>query len=196
MEIVAKHNHAAVQEVLREAFKADPVMNWICPDPRFVPVLFSLLTPLYARCGLATLDSERTAACLWTPPGHALRPGLTSLPDALRFLGLCGYPGMRRIRRFSSVSDACKPREPFYYLFAIGVRDSAKGTGKGSAILKHSLQLCDQQSRVAYLENSNEANLGFYQKHGFEVVDEVLMEADGPRVWLMARRPREPLVTQ
>ena len=39
----------------------------------------------------------------------------------------------------------------------------------------------------ALLTNS-EANLRFYEAHGFEVVHEARTPADGPRAWMM-RRP-------
>jgi hypothetical protein len=39
----------------------------------------------------------------------------------------------------------------------------------------------------AYLESSKKKNLSFYQKHGFEVIDE-LQIPEGPPIWTMMRR--------
>ncbi|MEM6302033.1 MAG: GNAT family N-acetyltransferase [Pseudomonadota bacterium] len=190
MRTVTPASERAVRRVLSEAFRNDPVMNWICPKPAFVAALFRLLTPLYSRQGFAMLTDEYTAATLWMTPAKDLRPGLSALPAALRVLSLCGLAGLRRIRRFERASKRAKPTVPFFYLFAIGVVDQAKGLGVGSQILKHTLQRCDAAQTPAYLENSNRANLGFYQKHGFEVIEEVVLDDDGPTVWLMLRQPR------
>ncbi|MEO0438182.1 MAG: GNAT family N-acetyltransferase [Pseudomonadota bacterium] len=190
MEAVTSASESAARRVLSEAFRNDPVMNWICPGSAFVPTLFRLLTPLYSRQGFAILTDEHTAATLWMSPGRDVHLGLSALPVALRVLSICGIAGLRRISQFETASKRCKPEVPFYYLFAIGVVDQAKGQGVGSRILKHSLQCCDARQTHAYLENSNPANLSFYQKHGFEVIGETTLGDEGPPVWFMLRQPR------
>ena len=44
----------------------------------------------------------------------------------------------------------------------------------------------------AYVESANERNLAFYQRHGFEVVEEFTLLGKGPRVWGMWRNPQTP----
>lgn len=52
------------------------------------------------------------------------------------------------------------------------------------------LERCDREGLPAYLEASSARNRALYLRHGFEVVEEVHLPADGPPVWLMWRNPR------
>jgi len=61
--------------------------------------------------------------------------------------------------------------------------------GMASALLEPTLRRCDRDRLPAYLESSNEANLPFYGRHGFEVVAQISI-ADGPTLWPMLRQPR------
>ena len=45
---------------------------------------------------------------------------------------------------------------------------------------------------VAVLDTSTAANVAFYNRHGFEVADELDLPAGGPHVWIMCREPAQP----
>jgi hypothetical protein len=47
----------------------------------------------------------------------------------------------------------------------------------------------DADRMPAYLESSNQRNLAFYGRHGFEMTSEVVIPS-GPRVWPMWREGR------
>ena len=47
----------------------------------------------------------------------------------------------------------------------------------------------DADGMPVYLESSNERNLAWYGRHGFEVTGEVVI-LGGPRIWPMWREPR------
>jgi ribosomal protein S18 acetylase RimI-like enzyme len=85
--------------------------------------------------------------------------------------------------------DALHPRDPHLYLSVLGVDPSAQRTGLGSRLLEPGLERCDREGVPAYLESSKEANVPFYERHGFRVTDEVAMPR-GPKLWLMWREPR------
>lgn len=40
-------------------------------------------------------------------------------------------------------------------------------------LMRHALELCDQQGVRAYLESSNQANIPFYERLGFEVMGKI-----------------------
>ena len=77
----------------------------------------------------------------------------------------------------------------YFYLFAIGTRDAGRGKGIGTALMQEVLQHCDSEGIPAYLENSNEKNLTFYQGHGFKVQKKLYVAKDSPPLWTMWRDP-------
>ena len=64
-----------------------------------------------------------------------------------------------------------------------------QGQGVGAALLRPMLERCDARREPAYLESSNERNLTFYRRHGFDITGEVVTHL-GPKAWLMWREPR------
>jgi ribosomal protein S18 acetylase RimI-like enzyme len=93
------------------------------------------------------------------------------------------------MRAISSV-ERFHPTEPHWYLAVVGTEPSRQGEGIGSALLAPVLERCDHDQVPAYLESSNEANLAFYARHGFEVTRTIDIEQGGPRIWPMWREPR------
>jgi ribosomal protein S18 acetylase RimI-like enzyme len=78
---------------------------------------------------------------------------------------------------------------PHWYLFILGTEQAAQGRGLGSALLAQMLARVDADRMPAYLESSNERNLAWYGRHGFEVTSELAIPG-GPRIWPMWREPR------
>jgi GNAT superfamily N-acetyltransferase len=81
------------------------------------------------------------------------------------------------------------PREPHWYLFAVGVVPEATGQGRGSALLEPVLARCDADGVPAYLEASTADNARLYARLGFEPLDELEM-LPGLLVRPMRREPR------
>ena len=50
----------------------------------------------------------------------------------------------------------------------------------GGALLDEVLTRADDANAPAYLESSNKRNLPLYQRHGFEIVEEVRLLGRGP----------------
>jgi len=177
-----------VGEILAEAFAADPVGKWICPDPAYPAWCWPLLVPLLLPCDEVYIGGDGLGAAIWVPPGVKpdIKLGLGVLWDYLRCFGL---GSILRFFRLMIGMEKHHPKDPHYYLFAIGVRPEAKGQGIGSELLKHVLNECDSHKVGAYLENSNPLNLPFYQRHGFEVRREITVGRNGPTLWLMYRDP-------
>ena len=94
--------------------------------------------------------------------------------------------------RPDGTADAFRPhpREPpHHYLRVLGCDPNRQGQGIGSRLLEPTLAQCDTRGEPAYLESSNEKNLSFYRRHGFETTAEVVTHL-GARAWLMWRAPR------
>ena len=168
MTRVGRDEAALVGEILADAFGGDPVGSWISPDPEYPRRGWPLLVPFLLPHDEVYMTENGLGAAMWVPPGDNLdiRPSPSVLWDYWRRFGL------RAIIRFFRLMLAMEkhhPKDPHYYLFAIGVRPEAKGRGIGSALLEPVLRQCDSRKVMAYLENSNPLNLPFYQRHGFEV---------------------------
>jgi GNAT superfamily N-acetyltransferase len=81
------------------------------------------------------------------------------------------------------------PREPHWYLFAVGVVPEATGRGRGTTLLEPVLERCDAEHLPAYLEASSEDNARLYARLGFERRGEVEV-LEGVRLRPMWREPR------
>ena len=179
---------------LGRAFDTDPIFRAIVPDDahrrRALPVLFRewirLLHLPYPETSWTT--DEHAGAALWSPPG-TWHVGLGALARmgprmiaAMRSRSVAGLRVMRAI-------EASHPKETHVYLRVVGCEPDRQGTGIGSSLIRPMLERCDARGMPAYLESSNEKNVPLYQRHGFEVTDEIVTHL-GPRAWLMWRKPR------
>jgi GNAT superfamily N-acetyltransferase len=70
----------------------------------------------------------------------------------------------------------------------LGTEPAAQGRGIGSELLRGTLEECDRTGTLAYLESSKEANIPFYERHGFRV-DADFSPPGGPKLWTMTRLP-------
>ncbi len=191
MEYVDISGLEDVTQILSQAFHDDPVLRWINADPAFAPALFRMILPAFITRGLTYVASDRRGAASWLGPRDHVRWPYT-LANVVSMTRLCGLRGTYRLAMSGQRSGHYHPKEPHYYLFAIGALPTARGQGVGSALIRHLLRRCDREQMPAYLENSREANLDFYCGHGFEVQRRIQFAADGPAIWLMWREPRKP----
>ncbi|CDO05770.1 N-acetyltransferase [Mycolicibacterium cosmeticum] len=195
-----------LSRVLGRAFYDDPVMAWMLPDPvarrRKLHRVFAALTRHHhlSRGGVEVASAGSTsgaasavptigACALWDPPGrwqHTTAEELRAAPGLLLTFG-------RTLRRGQQVTELMKrhhPEEPHWYLAVIGSDPTVRGSGQGQALMRSRLDRCDAEHAPAYLESSNPANIGYYQRFGFEVTGEINLPDGGPSLWPMWREPR------
>jgi ribosomal protein S18 acetylase RimI-like enzyme len=175
--------------ILSDAFHDDPVMNWIGGSPDAIRPFFEItLQPFFAH-DLTYLDPASRGAAAWLGPGQKLKWSY-SLANFAKVLKVAGVKGIYRMIRSGMATEKHHPGSPHYYLFAIGATQEHRGKGIGSALIRHILKQCDDEGMPAYLENSKEQNLKFYEGHGFKVMKQIRFAKDAPPVWLMWREPR------
>jgi ribosomal protein S18 acetylase RimI-like enzyme len=183
----------AASDALARAFQDDPVFSWLFPDdaerrarlPRFFA---ETIRALHLQHGLCFTTDEHAGAAVWDPPGKWQVGLLTQARLAPRMVAVFG----RRVFKLLSLLGAIQKQhlaEPHYYLFAIGTDPAWQNRGVGTALLEPGLARCDAERMPAYLESSNERNLPFYRRHGFETTGEV-RAAGAPKLTLMRRAPR------
>ena len=102
--------------------------------------------------------------------------------------------GMRRAWTFLEISGRLSKshlNEPHMYLWILGTHGDSQGRGLGGSVISKMLEECDQKQIPAYLESSNKANIPFYNRHGFRVLQEVPDLPDGcPPLTAMYRSPK------
>lgn len=181
---------AEATKLLAQAFHDDPVINWACNFPKDLQPFFDITLPAFITHGLTYIDTQKRGIASWQGPNQAVDWPYTfsTIIDILR---LGGPRAVYRMAISGNVTERFHPRAPHYYLFAIGVLPQYKGQGLGTALISQILRTCDEENMPAYLENSKEENIGFYQGHGFKVVEEIQIASSSPPLWLMWRDPRQ-----
>lgn len=174
--------------ILSDAFHDDPVINWSCNRPSTLLPFFELTLPVFIPHQLTYLDPEGRGVASWLGPNQKLKwpVKLSSVSNVLKIGGLTG---IYRMLLSGMKTEKYHPKTPHYYLFAIGVTPENKGLGIGTSLISHLLKRCDSEGMPAYLENSKEENLPFYEGHGFKIQRQIRFAASAPPLWLMWREP-------
>lgn len=188
----------AIAAALTSAFHDDPVMLHMMPRPngreKKMRALFlgetrrSLKVGAVHTTGATTADAVKGAA-IWSAPGKWKLGGLELLGQVPLLFSL-GLDTPRSLALLSQV-EKIHPKEPHWYLNILGTATRHQGKGVGSALIAPVLAKCDEEGVPAYLESSKESNIAFYNRHGFEVMDELQVKG-GPKLWPMWREPRPP----
>lgn len=185
---------AAVSETLGLAFDDDPFTAHILPSDlrdRSARLRWFMSIPARtaARHRSLWIVDNVGAAAAWMPPDKWQATPLTTLRIAPWLIA-----GLRaRLPIAAQVLNAVEkqhPREPHWYLEAVGTRPDQQGNGFGRAVIQPVLDRCDADGLPAYLESSKESNIGYYERFGFEVTGEIALPGDGPSIWSMWREPR------
>jgi ribosomal protein S18 acetylase RimI-like enzyme len=193
-----RHDIRPLAAVLARAFVHDPFFAWLAGDAsergqRMRDGWSAILH--HASAGLAATwtTDDLAGAAIWIPPG---RPA-SGVFDTARLI-----PGMARMttwRRLGQASDAMEELasrrrhhvlEPHWYLSALGVEPERQGEGVGSALLAPVLAEADARRESAYLETAVGRNVLLYERHGFDVVEELVVPKTDIHGWLMVRQPR------
>jgi GNAT superfamily N-acetyltransferase len=177
---------------LTRAFDDDPVTRWVYADGprrltwsgRFFAWQLRRLAP--QDVSWTTADG-RGGAALWALPGRWRESGRETLSLVRQTLpGV--LPRLPRVLRGLGQVEVRHPDERHLYLAVLGVEPDRQGQGVGSQLIRPGLDLCDREGLPAYLETGKEANLAFYGRHGFHVLDEIRLPK-GPPVWFLWREP-------
>jgi GNAT superfamily N-acetyltransferase len=178
-------------ELLAQAFVRDPVLGAFVGEGRTARMAryFELeCLVAFAGYGEVWLDDDGLGAAMWRRPGGYPEPLSVQLRILPRYLQLFPRQFVRASRSLNALAKL-HPREPHWYLFAVGVVPEATGKGRGTALLEPVLRRCDDERLPAYLEASSEDNARLYARLGFQPREEVEV-LPGVRVRPMWREPR------
>ena len=181
----------ALAATLGRAFHDDPLICFLLRDeasrPARLPRLFKLLFKLGLPYGACDVTSGFEAAALWRPPSQWHIPLWQYVTNGAEFLGLFGLGGAAHVMSVMDVIERRHPKEPHWYLQAIGTDTQKQGKGYGGVVIRRHLAVADEARMPCYLESSKETNIPIYQSFGFEVTGEIKLP-DGPTLWPMWRK--------
>jgi ribosomal protein S18 acetylase RimI-like enzyme len=199
---VERLTEAQVEEagaVLARAFFDDPLWSWVEPDAARRAEMLPWFMGVFVRHSLVfgetytTTDTAFGVAC-WVPPGASPSDPGPGVPLS-GGIDAPHYVGDSALRRFQAMSDYQKSfrtrymTTSFWYLAMLGVDPAAQRSGVASALIAPVLARADAAGQPSYLETEKEHNVGYYARHGFEVLTFGQNPLDGPPFWTMMRRP-------
>jgi GNAT superfamily N-acetyltransferase len=185
---IPKSEEQAVAETLTLAFATDPVFRYWLPSASdylkwFAPFCMAMGDRGFAHNTVFATENFEAAA-MWLPPGVE--------PDHER-ANAVDMPGTRETAKIAAELQAqmehYHPKTPHWYLWMVGVDPRCQGKGHGSSLLKHTLERCDREHAMAYLESSSPKNVPLYERHGFEAIG-LIQVRDVPPITPMIRRAR------
>jgi GNAT superfamily N-acetyltransferase len=186
--IASRSDEDDVSAVITLAFCADPMVQWIWPNPRHRMTTFMRLVPLYGGPafdhGSAYVVGNFAGAALWLPPGVTPEEE----PMMRLFEQNVEKDVLRTYLSLFEKTSAYHPSEAHWSLPLIGVDPAQHGKGIGGKLMAHALAACDQDQELAYLESTNRANLSLYKRHGFRLLAE-LQVGQSPKKFAMLREP-------
>ncbi len=137
--------------------------------------------PLCARRG-----EWIVGVCGMAPPDLCRLSG----PDRLRImpaLVMSGPGALSRSLRWQAEWEKRDLKERHWHLGPLAVEPALRGMGVGSQMMERFCARMDSEGEVAYLETETPDNVRFYERFGFETVEEA--EVLGNPNWFMRREP-------
>jgi GNAT superfamily N-acetyltransferase len=182
-------------ELIARAFDDDPLLVHMLPDPqeraRLGPAHLAPVVRMCTRHGSAWRTEDFDAVAAWMPPG--------SWPPDPSWVEECGFEEAREavgedaMARFNTVYrriDSFHERvadTPHWLLNLVGTEPGRQRRGAASRALAPVLDHAREHGEHCYLETFAERNLGFYERHGFEVVAHTSDPVSGIHCWGMLR---------
>ena len=190
-------NRSAV--LLARAFHDYPEYLYLFPDEvkrqAKLVTLFTVMTRYCLRYGRVIASSERPEAVLmYLPPPARIQGGAMVKSGAFAMLFKLGAPFLHRQNRIISVIVKARSTvipSPHAYLFLLATDPASQKTGHATALMRRFLERLDEAGTACYLETSDSANVVFYQRFGFVLVEKTAVPGANATVHAMLREGKE-----
>jgi ribosomal protein S18 acetylase RimI-like enzyme len=184
----------AANDTLVAAFMDDSLVGWVFPDPasraRRVRRLNRVPLDYGLRYGYVRQSDEGRCVAVWVPPGEPLSPWRMVRSGMLAVPLETGLGPLARFGGAGKVMEKIHKRHmdgPHWELLITGVDPALQGQGRGSALVRDGLSRADEAGLPCYLNTNTPANVPFYERLGFSVLEEATLGKDGPVAWAMRR---------
>ena len=122
-------------------------------------------------------------------PERLAAAGSGAAPEVL---GEAAWGRFLAVNRYMDAIQARVAPPPCLYLVLLRVHPDHQGRGLGGLLLRHFLAAADDAGLPACLGTSEPNNLGFYRRHGCEVVADEVEPGSGVRFWVLSRSVAAP----
>jgi ribosomal protein S18 acetylase RimI-like enzyme len=185
-------------DVLAKAFLKDPVTRYLVPDEKerrqFLPYFFRSMVTYGIRYGeVYTYSPHFEGIIIWLP-GEAARMSMwkmfRSKGYSMIYTKADGEVKKRMFYYFDFVTERRKANSDFahWFLLFIGVKPELQGKGYGGKLMTPMFQRLDPKTMPCCLETQNEKSLGFYERYGFEVIEETKIPKTDLTYWALLRK--------
>lgn len=193
---------AGVARVLSRSAQEDPFFRWLFPDEEMrmarIRRFFALTSGFgYVPHGDTQVTEARDGpedtpvvrgAALWAPPTANPEGPLVSLRAWPHWGSLISRARLTAFVRVFAEWKLATPQEPHLYLATLGVDPAVAGTGVGGGLLASGVDHADSERLPVFTQTLNDKAIGFYERFGFRVVQEV-ENPDAGTTYFLLRDP-------
>ena len=193
----ADASQEAAAALLARAHFDSPHWTWMIPDAGRRAALLPLSMRASVRWGLLIGETYTTPTldgiAIWAPPGMDgadLDPNgswrdfiAAACGEVTRKIGAMGDEQINARRRAAA-------GRRYWSLPLLGVDPKVQRTGGGSTLLTAMFERTDAAGEPCVLDTEREANVPYYERHGFRVTHTARLPLNGPHYWTMLREPR------
>jgi GNAT superfamily N-acetyltransferase len=189
--------HSAGAAAIAAGHADYPSFRYLFPDPRrraralraFFTATVRDAIPFGAALAMWR-DSVVAATAAWLPPDAfpwSVRRKLAASARLTQVL-IADPRAFPAFMRYGANLERAHPTERHWYLEVLSVRPEHQRQGLGTRLVTPILDRADGDGLPCYLETADPANVDFYQRFGFEVVDAALtVIPGGPPLTTMRR---------
>lgn len=195
---IGKDRAGEIAETLSQAFRQDEFFSWLRKDPQRLDVeWWESLIKILPTFSIIHALGDISAVSLWGASDELsidlIKESTFDQPEQgsqaeEEFLKITDEHFGEKAEVFMKMHEMA-PKEPYWYLAAIGVCPKYFGQGRGTQILQTMLEHLDEVKLPAYLEATNTQNASLYSRHGFELLEEVSIMGS-PTLHRMWRSPK------
>lgn len=128
--------------------------------------------------GKVEMSEDKNAAAVWKK-SDSKKMTMQLLLESILFFFSFGWKGLKRISDMEKKIAAFYPDQAvFNYLWILGTGPNHQGKGYGSAILSKAISSFQVDNVPLYLETSTELNLKYYERKGFKLYQNVVVDTE------------------
>ncbi len=162
-----------VIQILAKSFSDNKSVNYVVKQDQRreerIKVLMEYSFDVCHAFGEVWMSDDDQACALILFPDKKRTSIRTILWDVKLALSGIGIDRVITVLKRETMIKSNHPKEPFAYLWFIGVNPEEQNKGIGSSFIQEVIQECERKNRPIYLETSTQKNIPFYQKFGFEI---------------------------